>query len=254
MHKDPRQAFIAKMKQDRTDKGYSFKNMSSTKPEVFIYDEIGAWGITALDFVSELQNIKAEAFDLHISSPGGEVFDGLAIYNAILNHKADVTVYIDGLAASAASFIAMAGNKVVIAKNAEMMIHDAMGLVIGNASDMTEMITTLNRLSDNIASIYADKAGGDTKQWRSLMKSETWYSAQEAVDAGLADEVQGKPTDTETNSVTASLFKHSGRADVTPVTGSSEGKTENEDEDDLFADVDFSTMVESIKNAFKEAS
>jgi ATP-dependent Clp endopeptidase proteolytic subunit ClpP len=251
MHKTARQAFLTKMKAERKDKGYKFQNLNSDRPEVYIYDEIGAWGITALDFVNELQSLKAEAFDLHISSPGGEVFDGLAIYNAILSHKADVTVYVDGLAASAASFIAMAGNKVVIAKNAEMMIHDAMGLVIGNASDMAEMITTLDRLSDNIASIYADKAGGTADQWRSLMKEERWYNAQEAVESGLADEVQGKPSESEpTDSVAYTLFKHSSREEAEPTSASS---TDGNEEDE-FAWLSKVDLTSTLSNALKEAS
>jgi ATP-dependent Clp endopeptidase proteolytic subunit ClpP len=247
MHRNPRQAFITKMKTERKDKGYKFKNLDTDRPEVYLYDEIGAWGITALEFVNELQALNGKDFDLHIASPGGEVFDGIAIYNAIKNHKGEVTVYVDSLAASAASFIAMAGDKVVIAKNAEMMIHDAMGLVIGNASDMQEMISTLDRLSNNIASIYSDKAGGSPDEWRSLMKEERWYNAQEAVDAGLADEIQGAPKDEEpTDSVAFATFKHSGRDDA-----SSTATDETQDEFAWLAEVD---LAAALTNAFKEAS
>lgn len=206
MNRTAIQTFINRMKEP-PKKGYEFKNLNTATPEVYIYDEIGAWGITALDFIDELKQINSANFDLHISSPGGEVWDGLAIYNAIKQHPANVTVYIDGIAASAASFIAMAGDNIVIAKNAEMMIHDAMGLVMGNASDMQEMITHLNRMSDNIASIYADKAGGTPEEWRAKMLAETWFTATEALDAGLVNSVQGSEPVGDSNSVMTSLFK-----------------------------------------------
>src|SRR5690606_8034659 len=103
-------------------------------------------------------------------------------------HQAHVTVIVDSLAASIASVIAMAGDRVVMAKNATMMIHDGHGLSIGNAADMREMADLLDKVSDNIASVYAERAGGDVAEWRERMRAETWYSADEAVSAGLADE------------------------------------------------------------------
>jgi ATP-dependent Clp endopeptidase proteolytic subunit ClpP len=172
---------------------FKIKNaLPTATAEVWIYDEIGDWGITALDFVAELRSVGAQAIDLHINSGGGSVYDGVAIYNAIKNHPAKVTAYIDGLAASAASFIAMAGDEVVMEKTAELMIHDAMGICVGNASDMKLMLEDLERVSDNIAGIYADKAGGDAADWRAVMKEEKWYTAGEAVSAGLADRIQGQ--------------------------------------------------------------
>jgi ATP-dependent Clp endopeptidase proteolytic subunit ClpP len=178
----------AKLRQGRND-WYRIENKTGDAAEVFIYDEIGYWGVTAADFVKEFKDVNATQVDLHINSPGGEVFDGVAIYNAILNHRANVTVYIDGLAASAASFIAMAGDQVKIARNAQMMIHDASGLCIGNSADMRELAEMLDKVSDNIADIYAERTGGTVADWREAMRAETWYTANEAVEAGLADEV-----------------------------------------------------------------
>lgn len=161
------------------------------RAEVYIYDMIGEWGITAQDFVGELRDIQASAIDLHLNCEGGEVFDGIAIYNALVNHPAEVTVYVDALAASAASFIAMAGSHRVMAKNARMMIHDASGLCIGNAREMRELADLLDDTSDNIASIYAERTGTKPEDWREAMRNETWYTAQAAVDAGLADAIDG---------------------------------------------------------------
>ena len=158
-----------------------------------IYDEIGGWGITAADFIGQLRQVDTRQIELHINSGGGDVYDGLAIYNAILDHPATVNVQVDALAASAASFIAQAGDKVTMGRNSEMMIHDAIGMTIGNAAAHAEMVDLLNKASDNIASIYAARAGGSVKTWRSRMTNETWYSAQDAFDANLADAVAATP-------------------------------------------------------------
>lgn len=162
--------------------------------QVYIYDQIGGggWfssGISAKDFVIALADIKNSEIDLHINSPGGDVFDAIAIYNALRRHPANVTSYIDGLAASAASFIAQAGNKVIIERNAQFMVHDALGICMGNAADMAKMTDLLNKASDNIADIYSQRSGVDATTWRAVMQAEAWYSSAEAVTAGLADEV-----------------------------------------------------------------
>jgi ATP-dependent protease ClpP protease subunit len=163
-------------------------NADTGNAKIYLYDEVGYWGTTAQDLVDELKAITAPRIDLHINSPGGEVFDGLAIYNTLRAHPAAVTTYIDGLAASAASFIALAGDRVVCARNAVMMIHDAAGLCWGNAADMGQMRDVLDKLSDNIADIYTQRAGGSLVEWRERMRAETWYTGAEAVTAGLADE------------------------------------------------------------------
>lgn len=157
---------------------------------IHLYDEIGYWGVTAADFIEALAGITASSIELRINSPGGDVYDGIAIYSAIIDHPADVAVKVDALAASAASFIAQAGDTVEMGRNSELMIHDAWGMCVGNAADMLEMHALLNKASDNIASIYAARAGnGGTATWRKRMEGEAWYSAQEAVDVGLADTV-----------------------------------------------------------------
>lgn len=178
----------AQLRQGRTD-WYTIRNAASPVAEVLIYDEIGYWGVTAEDFVRELQAVTAPAIDLRINSPGGEVFDGIAIMNALRAHPATVTGYVDGMALSAASFILQAADRRIMRRQAQMMIHDAMGLAIGNAADMRQMADELDRVSDTIASVYAERSGEDTGVWRERMRAETWYGADEAVAAGLADEV-----------------------------------------------------------------
>lgn len=170
---------------------YNIRNAAGPEAEVYIYDEIGYWGITANDFIGNLRDIKATKIALYINSPGGDVFDGVAINNALLRHPAELTVWIDGIAASAASFIAMAGDEVVMSPHGQMMIHEASGLTIGPADDMRKMAEILDKQSDNIASFYAERTGGTVEEWRDLMRDETWFSDREAVEVGLADRVDG---------------------------------------------------------------
>lgn len=169
---------------------FRIENKDTGAASIYIYDEIGFWGVTAQDFAAELDNVDASTMDVHINSPGGEVYDGIAIYNAIKQHKAIVTTRVDGCALSAASFIFQAGDTRIVARNAEIMIHDAMGAVFGNAAEMADMVRNLERISNNIADIYATRSGADTCEvWRERMRAETWYTAREAVAAGLADQM-----------------------------------------------------------------
>lgn len=175
---------------------YRITNEAGAPTRVDIYDEIGGgdwWssGVTAVDFVAELAGITGD-LEVHINSPGGDVFDGLAIYNALAQRTSNVTTIVDGLAASAASFIAQAGKTRVMSPGAMMMIHDAAGLCVGNAADMRELADLLDKVSDNLADIYAAHSGV-ADGWRDAMRAESWYTAQEAVDAGLAHRVAERP-------------------------------------------------------------
>lgn len=159
--------------------------------QLMIYDEIGYFGVSAGDLIGELSAVTGE-LEVHVNSPGGDVFDGIAIYNYLKN-RGQVSVVVDALAASAASFIAMAASpgRLLMAKNATMMIHDGFTAAIGNAADMRKAADLLDRASDNIASIYAERSRTPAETWREAMRAESWYTAQEAVDARLADGIQG---------------------------------------------------------------
>jgi ATP-dependent Clp protease, protease subunit len=159
--------------------------------EIVIYDEIGAFGIPAKAFLDELRALGAVAeLTLRINSPGGSVFDGVAIYNGLKRHDARVTVWIDGIAASIASMIAMAGDKVVMPENAMLVLHDPSGLVAGTALDMRAMADALDRMKAGMVAAYRDKSGRDEVEIEALMAAETWLSAQEAVALGLADRIE----------------------------------------------------------------
>ncbi len=165
---------------------------------VDVYDEIGgSWfsdGVSASDFVASLAEIPAaRSLEVHINSPGGDVFDGIAIYNAIAQRPGPVTTVVDGLAASAASFIAQAGKTRVVSPGSMMMIHDASGICIGNATEMRELASLLDQVSGNLADIYAAHTGRPADAWREAMQAETWYKADQAVSAGLADKLAERP-------------------------------------------------------------
>ena len=164
---------------------YRIRNQVDGPTQLHIYDEIGYFGVSASDLIRDMADVNGP-IEVHVNSPGGDVFDGIAIYNALLARH-DVTVMIDGLAASIASIIAMAGNPVLIARNAQMMIHDGFSMAIGNAQDLRDLAELLDKTSNNIASIYADHTGRPAQYWRQVMKAETWYDANEAIEVGLAD-------------------------------------------------------------------
>jgi ATP-dependent protease ClpP protease subunit len=161
-------------------------------PKLYVYDVIGGWDNDAAEFVRAVHALDAPAVDLHINSPGGFVFDAVSMYEALAAHPSTVNVHIDGLAASAASFLAQAGDSISIARGGRMMIHDAQGVGIGSPADLREYADLLDAVSNDIAGYYAERAGGKATAWRGAMSATTWYSAQEAVDAGLADNVTSK--------------------------------------------------------------
>lgn len=203
---------------------FSVRNVSSSEAEIDIYGEIGGFSwwddddtVSASSFRKELKKLDdKDLVTVHINSPGGSVFEGLAIYNALKQHPSTIKVVVDALAASAASFIAMAADEgqLVMARNAIMMIHDASGAGWGNAAEMRELADVLDMHSDNIADIYAQRSGEDKVFWRTAMVAETWYTGTEAVDAGLADSVL-EDADEKAKEAAAkfdlSIFNYAGR-------------------------------------------
>ncbi len=156
--------------------------------EISIYDEIGAYGVSAKAFLADLGKLPdADPLTLRLNSPGGSVFDAVAIYNALSRHSGTVTVSIDGIAASAASYIAMAGDEIIMPENAFLMIHDPSGLVMGTASDMRSMADALEKIGASLIKGYTAKSGKAEKEIAKLMAAETWFDAAEAIDMGLAD-------------------------------------------------------------------
>ena len=172
-------------------KWYEIKaSVADDTDEIYIYDEIGLWGIEAKQFIDDLNRITAGKIDLRLNTPGGSVFDGNAMYNALKRHSATITTYIDGLAASMGSIIALAGDKVHMADNAMYMIHNPWTIAWGEASDLRKSADTLDKLKVSMVRIYADKTGLSDDEVIRLMDEETWFTADEARDSGFVDDVQ----------------------------------------------------------------
>ena len=171
--------------------------------EISIHDEIGAWGISAKDFLGQLKNIPSgRPLTLSLHSPGGEVFDGLAIYHA-LKARGNVNVRIEGLAASMASVIAMAGTRISMPRNAYLMIHNPSGFAMGDAADMRQLADLLDKLKGSLIAAYRDRTKKSDEDLTAMMDAETWLTGEEAVAQGFADEV------TDAVALSASAFKGS---------------------------------------------
>lgn len=170
---------------------YSIKAKANDTAEISIYDEIGFWGVSAASFAQDLKSCgnNLKQINLHIHSPGGDVFDGIAIYNLLKNHPANVTVYIDGLAASMASVIAMAGNEVIMPENAMMMIHKPWGIQGGDAEDMRKYADLLDKVENTLIPAYANKTGKTPEELAGMLSAETWLNGKECVEQGFADKL-----------------------------------------------------------------
>lgn len=153
------------------------------------------------DALKDLGDVKT--INLHINSPGGSVFEGIAIYNMLKQNKAHVNVYVDGLAASIASVIAMSGDAIFMPSNSMLMIHNPWTMAVGNASELRKQADDLDKITELSVQTYLDTAGDklDEATLRQLMDDETWLTAKEAVEYGLATEV------VEANKAAASISK-----------------------------------------------
>lgn len=169
---------------------YSIKASANQSAEVFIYDEIGIWGVSAQQFANELKEIcNVRQINLHIHSPDGDVFDGIAIYNLLKNHPANKTVYIDGLAAYMASVIAMVGDVIIMPENAMMMIHKPWGIQGGDAEDMRKYADLLDKVESTLLPAYAHKTGKSHEELSAMLSEETWLNAKECIELGFADQL-----------------------------------------------------------------
>ena len=169
----------------------SVRAAAADEAEILIYDEIGFFGIQAGDVVRAIKGIQAARLHVRINSPGGAVTDGVAIYNALRDWPGEVITHVDALAASIASLIALAGREVRMADNALFMIHDAWGITIGNATDHRETADLLEKVQETtLVRTYASKTGQSADAIRELMAAETWFTAEEAEEAGFVDVVE----------------------------------------------------------------
>ena len=162
--------------------------------DVFVLDEIGGFGVSARQFIQDLAQIDADVINLQIDSPGGSITDGIAIYNFLRSHKAQVDVYINGMAGSIASIVILAGDNVYIPENAFVFTHLPMlsQLQMPNRKDLEEGIESLEKFEDVLANIYIKHTGAKEAQVREWMENDTYFFGQDAVDAGFATQVVDK--------------------------------------------------------------
>ena len=171
---------------------------------VYIYDEIGKWGVDAKAFAKDFNAIDSKTIHLRVNSPGGSVFDGTTIYNVIKQHKSKVIAHIDGLAASIASVIVLAADEVHMADNGYFMIHEPWSIMAGGADEFRKEANLLEKIGGTIAKAYIGKTDKKEEEILNLMKEETWMTAEEALEHGFVDSIYS--TDDEAAKKNTTLF------------------------------------------------
>lgn len=170
--------------------GFRIRAVGKKSAELYIYDEIGMWGITARQVADSLKDVgKVDTLQVRLNSPGGDVFDGLAIFNTLKCHPADVEVHVDGMALSIASVIAMAGDSVNMADNAMLMIHDPWTIAMGSADEFRKKAELMDQVKQNLVDVYVGRTGLDQARVADLMTEETWLTAAQARELGFVDAV-----------------------------------------------------------------
>jgi ATP-dependent Clp endopeptidase proteolytic subunit ClpP len=168
---------------------YKIKNKSSEVSDVYLFNDIGTFGITAQSFIDEIKQYEDRELNIHINSLGGEVFEGMAIYSIIQRRTSKTTVYIEGIAASIASVIALAADEVIMSENSLLMIHNAWGGTQGEAKDMRKQAEILDKITNEIAEVYVKKTKIPYNEIVEMMDEETWLTAEEAVALGFVDSI-----------------------------------------------------------------
>jgi ATP-dependent Clp protease, protease subunit len=181
------------MKMPKINKRFEvFNKAESNEADMYLYGSIGSgWfaDISSKDVKAKLDNITAKIINIHINSPGGDVFESIAIHNLLKNHKASINVHIDGLAASGASVIAMAADKIIMPRNTMMMIHKAWTIAAGNAKELRKVADDLEKIDTAVVESYTSRFVGERSELERLLDEETWLTAAECKALGFCDEV-----------------------------------------------------------------
>lgn len=185
---------------------YKIQDQENDIATVWIYDALGWPFISADEFAKDLDKIKADTILCRINSPGGNVFDGLAVMNSLKNHSAKVITRIEGLAASIASVVALAGDEVQINSGAMLMIHDPWIMTVGNEKELRHTADVLSQIGGNLRDIYCKKTGIDEAEIESLMASESWFTASECKQRGFVDTVLDGSAEAISNKFDLSMF------------------------------------------------
>lgn len=227
---------------DSPEKWYALNTTraeNKASAELLIYDVIGWWPNDAESLARELNALEVDSITVRINSPGGSAYDGFAIFNALRSHSATVTTVVEGLAASAASIIALAGDKVVMRPASEMMVHEAWIATAGPAEELRKMADRLDKMNGTIAGIYAEQAGTPADMWREAMRVETWFTPEEALESGLVDAVEdGKVATGASNHAALPIFNFAGRRDApAPAVQASSALAEDNRKESSMADL-----------------
>lgn len=180
---------------------------SASEATLWIYNDIGTWYVESESIARELAVLDVATINVRINSRGGDVFEGLAIYNALARHSARIVVYVDGLAASIASLVAMAGDEIHIAEGAFIMIHNPWVAVIGDARELRKLADTADQICEAMIGIYAERTGQSREEIARMMDEETWFNAESAVESGFADDVDRRKG-VASASFDLSIFNH----------------------------------------------
>lgn len=188
---------LLKLLADNRGKGMFKAEQNGDEATIYLYDVIVSddfWGgVSALTFAKELAATKTPVINLRINSPGGDVFAARAMESAIREHSSTIVAHIDGEAASAATYVAIAADKVKISESGFFMVHKAWSIALGNADDMLQMAALLEKVDETLVTTYANHTGKTADEIRQWMAAETWFTAQEALDAGFVDEITAAP-------------------------------------------------------------
>jgi ATP-dependent Clp protease protease subunit len=195
-------------------KRHEILNAAGDEATVYLYDAIDSYyGVNAEAFVKDFNAITAPTIHLRINSPGGDVFDGRAIATAIAQHKSNVVAHVDGLAASAASYVAIAADSVEMAPGSFLMIHNAWTFAFGNSEDLLSTAALLEKIDASLAADYSKKSGKAVAQIEQWMSDETWFTAEEAVAEGFADSIAEEQPEGVENAWDLSIFDHAPKKD-----------------------------------------
>lgn len=188
---------LLKLLADNRGKGMFKAEQNGDEATIYLYDVIVSddfWGgVSALTFAKEMAATKTPVINLRINSPGGDVFAARAMESAIREHSSTIVAHIDGEAASAATYVAIAADKVKISEGGFFMVHKAWSVAMGNADDMLQMAALLEKVDETLVTTYANHTGKTAEEIRQWMAAETWFTAQEALDSGFVDEITAAP-------------------------------------------------------------
>lgn len=218
------------MKKNPIENKLEIKNEAEGTIELFMYGTVG-YSVYLNGIKYALGDVVGNEINVHINSYGGDLFEGIAIKNFLLNRPEKINVYIDGIAASAASVIAMAGDHIVMPSDAQMMIHNPWTYTMGNAKELRKTADDLDKAQTSLEKSYLNRFKGTEDELKTLLDEETYLTADEAVLFGLADKIDGQAADDDEPNAKAALIKKFAAQVIPPATNTVEIPEETDEEE-----------------------